>query len=68
VLPRGSGRTATFFRAVEIADLMFSLSMLEHGSITPQMTEEAIRAVTGYLKTHLPASLPRRETANRGGA
>ena len=66
VLPRGSGRTATFFRAVEIADLMFSLSMLEHGSITPQMTEEAIRAVTGYLKAHLPASLPRH--LGRGGA
>jgi hypothetical protein len=54
-----------FFRAVEIADLMFSLSMLEHGSITPQMTEEAILAVTAYLGTHLPAALPRR--AARGG-
>jgi hypothetical protein len=48
-----------FFRAVEIADLMFSLSMLEHGSITPQMTEEAILAVTAYLGTHIPAVLPR---------
>ena len=53
-------RTAIFFRAVEIADLMFSLSMLEHGAITPAMTEEAIRAVIGYLRTHLPATLPRR--------
>lgn len=60
VLPPCTGRTTMFFRAVEIADLMFSLSMLEHGSITPPMTEEAIRAVTGYLRTHLPAALPRR--------
>jgi AcrR family transcriptional regulator len=64
VLPRSAGRTAMFFRAVEIADLMFSLSMLEHGSITPQMTEEAIRGVTGYLKGHLPESLPRRLSAS----
>ena len=33
---------------------MFGLSMLEHGAITPQMTEEAIRAVVGYLRAHLP--------------
>ena len=68
VLPRSADRTATFFRAVEIADLMFSLSMLEHGSITPQMIEEAIRGVTGYLRAHLPASLPRRTSAGRRGA
>jgi AcrR family transcriptional regulator len=60
VLPQSPDRTETFFRAVEIADLMFSLSMLEHGSITPRMTLEAIRGVTGYLKAHLPDSLPRR--------
>jgi AcrR family transcriptional regulator len=60
VLPRSAERTAMFFRAVEIADLMFSLSMLEHGSITPQMTEEAIRAVTAYLGTHIPPALPKR--------
>ena len=65
VLPRSAARTAMFFRAVEIADLMFSLSMLERGSITQQMTGEAIRAVTGYLGTHLPAALPRR--ASRTG-
>lgn len=60
VLPRWAGRTETFFRAVEIADLMFSLSMLEHGCITAQMTEEAIRGVTGYLRSHLATRLPRR--------
>jgi AcrR family transcriptional regulator len=60
VLPQSAGRTALFFRAVEIADLMFSLSMLDHGSITPHMTEEAILAVTAYLGTQIPAALPRR--------
>jgi AcrR family transcriptional regulator len=66
VLPRSADRTAMFFRAVEIADLMFSLSMLEHGSITARMTQEAIRGVTGYLKAHLPESLPRRSSTPAG--
>lgn len=60
VLPERGARTALFFRAVEIADLMFGLSMLEHGAITPGMTEEAVRAVVGYLGAHFPATLPRR--------
>jgi AcrR family transcriptional regulator len=60
VLPPRRARTAIFFRAVEIADLMFSLSMLEHGAITAHMTEEAINGVVGYLRTHFPAALPRR--------
>ena len=66
VLPERDARTAIFFRAVEIADLMFCLSMLEHGVITPGMTEEAIHAVIGYLRAHLPATLPRR--TRRAGA
>lgn len=53
-------RTTVFFRAVEIADLMFCLSMLEHGTITEEMAEEAIRATVGYLRSHLPEVLPRR--------
>ncbi len=60
VLPEHPERSAIFFRAVEIADLMFSLSMLEHGAITDDMTEEAVRAVVGYLLAHFPATLPRR--------
>jgi AcrR family transcriptional regulator len=60
VLPERGARTAIFFRAVEIADLMFGLSMLEHGAITSGMTEEAVRAVIGYLGAHFPATLPRR--------
>ncbi len=60
VLPESPGRSALFFRALEIADLMFSLSVLEHGRITSEMTGEAVRAVTAYLGTQLPSSLPRR--------
>ena len=60
VLPGRFVRSPIFFRAVEIADLMFSLSVLEHGKITREMTNEAIGAVSAYLGTHLPAVLPRR--------
>jgi AcrR family transcriptional regulator len=65
VLPALADRTAIFFRAVEIADLMFGLSMLEHGSITPQMTEEAVHGVVGYLRAHLPAKLAKRPAPAR---
>lgn len=60
ILPPRPERSVIFFRAVEIADLMFSLSMLEHGTITAEMTEEAVRAVSGYLLTHFPQTLKRR--------
>jgi AcrR family transcriptional regulator len=62
-LPPRRARTAIFFRAVEIADLMFSLSMLEHGAITSHMMEEAVSAVVGYLRAHFPATLPRHSHA-----
>jgi hypothetical protein len=50
---------------VEIADLMFSLSVLEHGRITAEMTGEAVRAMVGYLSAHLPAELPLRAHPGR---
>jgi AcrR family transcriptional regulator len=64
-LPDVPARTAVFFRAVEIADLMFSLSMLEHQAITQEMTEEAVRATVGYLRSHIPDVLPERSRAGR---
>jgi hypothetical protein len=57
MLPR---RSTVFFRAVEIADLMFCLSLLDAGLITPEMHAEADRACTAYLETYLPRVLPRR--------
>jgi AcrR family transcriptional regulator len=65
VLPEIPNRSAIFFRAVEIADLMFMLSVLEHGRITPEMQREATRAMCAYLRCEIPADLPRRK---RGAA
>ncbi len=59
-LPRLPDRAGVFFRALEIADLMLCLSMVEHGTITAAMTVEAKRACIAYLATYLPATLPRR--------
>jgi AcrR family transcriptional regulator len=59
-LPDLPDRSAIFFRALEIADLMLCLSMVEHGSITLRMTVEAKRACVAYLAHYLPARLPRR--------
>ncbi len=60
-LPDIDNRSTIFFRAIEIADLMFSLSVLEHGYITPEMEEEAKRAMCGYLSCYIPKELPRRK-------
>jgi AcrR family transcriptional regulator len=59
-LPQIANVDQVLFRSVEIADLMFGLSVLEHGRITPEMCAEAERAVVAYLGTYLPAKLPRR--------
>jgi AcrR family transcriptional regulator len=59
-LPEIPARATIFFRAVEIADLMFSLSVLEHGCITPEMAQEASRAMCAYLRCYIPEKLPRR--------
>lgn len=67
-LPQLPNASQVFFRAVEIADLMFGLSVLETGQITQEMGAEAERAVIAYLATYLPAKLPRRRrtvVANR---
>ncbi len=60
-LPELDGRSRIFFRAVEIADLMFGLSVLESGTITPDMCAEADRAGIAYLESYLSPSLPRRK-------
>jgi AcrR family transcriptional regulator len=60
MLPALPRRPAIFYRAVEIADLMFCLSLVDAGLITAEMHAEADRACTAYLGTYLPAVLPRR--------
>lgn len=64
-LPDIPKRSAIFFRAVEIADLMFMLSVLEHGRITPEMAREASLAMCAYLRCYIPEDLPRRKQASR---
>ena len=60
VLPALPQRSQIFFRAVEIADLMFCLSLMDDSSITAEMQAEAGRACIAYLGTYLPVTLPRR--------
>ena len=48
-----------YFNAVEIIDLFYSLSMLRAGCITAEMADEAVRAAIAYLRSYLPAALPR---------
>jgi len=59
-LPLLPNRAAVFFRAVEIADLMFCLSLVDAGLITAEMHAEADRACIAYLESYLPAALPHR--------
>lgn len=41
-----------FYYFIEITDLMFSLSIVQHGKITPAMLKEAKRAGVAYLATY----------------
>ncbi|MDB6092191.1 MAG: transcriptional regulator, TetR family [Gammaproteobacteria bacterium] len=61
VLPVVPNRSEVFFRSVEIADLMFCLSMIGHGLITEEMTQEAKRGAVAYLGSYFPAKLPRKK-------
>jgi AcrR family transcriptional regulator len=61
VLPVLPNRSDIFFRSIEIADLMFCLSMLGHGMITEEMTQEAKRGAVAYLGSYFPAKLPRKK-------
>lgn len=65
-LPPIANRSQLFYRAVEIADVMFCLSILEHGSLTKEMCREAARAASAYLAIYLPEALPYRNTAMPG--
>ena len=65
-LPEVADRSTIFFRAIEIADLMFALSVLEHGQITSDMEEEANRAMCAYLDCYIPKDLPRRVKSGQG--
>jgi AcrR family transcriptional regulator len=61
LLPELPRKRDIFFFYMELADVILSLSVIEQGSITPPMLEEAKRAGRGYLATYLPAVMARRE-------
>ncbi|MEO0397798.1 MAG: TetR/AcrR family transcriptional regulator [Pseudomonadota bacterium] len=42
-----------FYYFIEITDLIFTLSVIEHGEITDEMLSEAKRAGTAYLGTYM---------------
>ncbi len=58
-LPELPNANRIFFFYVEIVDLIFSLSVLEHGTITPEMTQEAQIAGRSYLSSYIPQILSR---------
>jgi AcrR family transcriptional regulator len=52
-LPESDEMRNAFYYFIEITDLIFTLSVIEHGKITPAMLAEAKRAGIGYLATYL---------------
>lgn len=52
-LPESDAMRSAFYYFIEITDLIFTLSVIEHGEITPAMLREAKRAGVGYLGTYL---------------
>lgn len=60
ILPAIPDRSRIFFHAVEAADLMFGLSLLESGRLGDDMVEEAKRMSCAYLALYLPKHMPRR--------
>ncbi len=65
-LPPMPDRPKLFFRALELADVMLCLSMIEHGRITKEYAQEGARAAIAYLGTYLPLKLPARKAESTG--
>ncbi len=51
-IPDSDEMRDAFYYFIEITDLMFTLSIIESGKITPAMLEEAKRAGVAYLNTY----------------
>jgi AcrR family transcriptional regulator len=52
-IPDTDAMRGAFYYFIEITDLIFTLSVIEHGKITPAMLKEAKRAGTAYLSTYI---------------
>lgn len=61
LLPDIPNKQEVFYLYVEIVDLVFSLSVIEHRRITPHAIAEAARAGKAYLGTYMPEVLKRRD-------
>jgi len=57
-IPDDEPLRAAFYYFIEITDLLFTLSVIEHGEITAAMQDEARRAGIGYLSTYLADASP----------
>ena len=57
-LPDSPELHAAFYYFIEITDLIFMISVIEHGEITASMLREAKRAGVGYLATYLEGVCP----------
>lgn len=57
-VPDFPGRDEKFFYAIELADLLFCLSVAEHGRVTDAMRSEGVRAACAYLGLYLAPCLP----------
>lgn len=64
--PEFPRRAEIFYYSVEIADLIFMLSQIRDGIITPEMKVEAQRAMVAYLRSYLPEHLPPNAPADPG--
>jgi AcrR family transcriptional regulator len=61
VLPSLRQRKRIFYIAIEIFDLILTLSMIQSGRLEPQMIAEAKKASAGYLSLYFKEDLPRRQ-------
>jgi AcrR family transcriptional regulator len=52
-IPATNAMRNAFYYYIEITDLIFTLSVIENGEITPEMLAEAKRAGTAYLSTYI---------------
>ena len=57
-LPKVDDFNSVIFWVIELTDLMFSLSVREHGYVHKRYVKEAKRVARGYLSTYLPPVLP----------
>ena len=57
ILPEMNNPTRVFTFFTKFVNLIFSVSVTQHGTITEEMCEEAQTAGNGYLKMHLPEKL-----------